>query len=35
MSDQSLEDMGGTQRLGDYECQLNPGHMLIVFMEKK
>lgn len=25
MSDQSLEDMGGTQRLGDYECQLNPG----------
>ena len=25
MSDQSVEDMGGTQRLGDYECQLNPG----------
>ena len=25
MSDQSLEDMGGTQRLGDYECQLNSG----------
>ncbi|MBM6930625.1 CTP synthase [[Clostridium] spiroforme] len=25
MSDQSLEDMGGTQRLGDYECQLIAG----------
>lgn len=25
MSDQSLEDMGGTQRLGDYDCQLTPG----------
>lgn len=24
MSDQSLEDMGGTQRLGDYTCQLIP-----------
>lgn len=25
MSDQSLDDMGGTQRLGDYDCQLVPG----------
>lgn len=25
MSDQSLTDMGGTQRLGDYECQLIVG----------
>ena len=25
MSDQSLEDMGGTQRLGDYDCELIPG----------
>lgn len=25
MSDQSLEDMGGTQRLGDYKCQLLEG----------
>ena len=25
MSDQSLEDMGGTQRLGDYDCQLIAG----------
>ena len=25
MSDQSLEDMGGTQRLGDYDCQLVEG----------
>lgn len=25
MSDQSLVDMGGTQRLGDYECQLVDG----------
>ena len=24
MSDQSLEDMGGTQRLGNYDCQLVP-----------
>lgn len=25
MSDQSLEDMGGTQRLGDYDCELTEG----------
>ena len=25
MSDQSLEDMGGTQRLGDYDCKLIAG----------
>lgn len=25
MSDQSLDDMGGTQRLGDYDCQLKEG----------
>lgn len=25
MSDQSLEDMGGTQRLGNYTCELLPG----------
>ena len=25
MSDQSLEDMGGTQRLGNYDCELIPG----------
>ena len=25
MSDQSLEDMGGTQRLGDYDCKLTKG----------
>lgn len=25
MHDQSLEDLGGTQRLGDYTCKLNPG----------
>ncbi|MCD7950058.1 MAG: CTP synthase [Erysipelotrichaceae bacterium] len=24
MSDQNLEDMGGTQRLGNYECELKP-----------
>lgn len=27
MSDQSLEDMGGTQRLGNYDCQLKEGTM--------
>lgn len=25
MSDQNLDDMGGTQRLGNYECELVPG----------
>lgn len=25
MSDQTLDDMGGTQRLGNYDCQLLPG----------
>ncbi|MCB5496184.1 CTP synthase, partial [[Ruminococcus] gnavus] len=25
MSDQSLPDMGGTQRLGDYNCELAAG----------
>ena len=25
MSDQSLEDLGGTQRLGNYDCELLPG----------